>query len=296
MILMEFDKAGAEWVCVAYLSGDARMIDVIERGISPHVVTGSLITRVPEEIVAKEAKIVGMSTDPDVVSELRHEHFPELIQAERNGNIYLPRSMSIRQCGKKSNHGLNYGERYKGFALINEIEEREAKVICELYNTQAYPGIPLWHSSIKDQLRKNRTLVSLLGRKIEFMDEWGDDLFRAAYSFDPQSTVGDMVNDALIKLEKDQTSYMLKADILTQTHDSATVQYPDDDFLNMAKFAIKFGLDYMSPEMSTKGRTFTIGTDLKVGFDWGHMEEVKIVPKAKDLADAIKKACKKLRG
>ena len=26
MILMEFDKAGAEWVCVAYLSGDARMM------------------------------------------------------------------------------------------------------------------------------------------------------------------------------------------------------------------------------------------------------------------------------
>ena len=31
-MLLEFDLAGAEWVVVAYLSGDERMIDVVESG------------------------------------------------------------------------------------------------------------------------------------------------------------------------------------------------------------------------------------------------------------------------
>ena len=294
MILMEFDKAGAEWVCVAYLSGDARMIDVVERGVSPHIVTGSLITRLPEEVVAKEASVVKMTSDPDLVYELRAEHMPEILDMERQGLIYLPRSMSIRQAGKKSNHALNYGERYRTFALQNEIEEREAKIICDLYTSQAYTGIPLWWQEVRDQLRKNRTLISLLGRKVEFLDEWGDDLFRAAYSFNPQSTVGDMVNDALIAFEADRRPHMLKADLLTQTHDSATLQYPEDDWLNCAKFAIDFD-EHLSPWMESKGRKFKIDTDLKVGYDWGHMIELKGIPKnPKELANVIKAACEKL--
>lgn len=290
MILMEFDKAGAEWVCVAYLSGDARMIDVVQRGVSPHIVTGSLITRVPEDVVEKEAKIIKMISDPDHVRELRLEHFPELLEQESEGLIYLPRSMSIRQAGKKSNHALNYGERYKTFSLQNEIPESEGKIIVDLYTTQAYPGIPLWWGAVRDQLRTNRTLISLLGHKIEFQQEWGEDLFRAAYSFNPQSTVGDMVNDALVTLEQDHRPHMYKADMLTQTHDSATIQYPDNDWLDCARFAIDFEKQ-MSPELEAKGRKFTIKTDLKIGYDWGHMVELKIGRNVKELANAIKAAC-----
>jgi hypothetical protein len=294
MILMEFDKAGAEWVCVAYLSGDVRMIDVVKRGVSPHIVTGSLITRIPEDVVEKESKIVKMASDPDYVRELRLEHFPELLDQEADGLIYLPRSMSIRQAGKKSNHALNYGERYKTFALQNEIPESEAKIIVDLYTTQAYTGIPLWWEAVRDQLRKNRTLTSLLGHKIEFQQEWGEDLFRAAYSFDPQSTVGDMVNDALIAFDLDHRPHMYKAEVLTQTHDSATLQYPDNSWSDCARFAIDFD-KHMSPELESKGRKFTIKTDLKVGYDWGHMIELKLTHNVKELADAIKEACKRLR-
>lgn len=294
MILIEFDKAGAEWVIVAYLSGDARMLDIIDSGKSPHVVTGHLITDVPEELIVRESKIVGMNTDPDLIFQLRSEHLPELLDLEEKGVIFLPRSMSIRQCGKKSNHGLNYGERYRTFALTNEIEEREAKIIVDSYTTVAYTSIPLWWESIKRQLRKDRTLVSILGRKIEFMDEWGDELFRAAYSFDPQSTIGDMVNDALITFEADRETFMYKADALTQTHDSATMQYPENDWLDMARYAIRFGLDYMSPELEANGRKFHVGTEMKIGFEWGAMTEVPLSRNVKEVAHALESVWSKL--
>lgn len=292
MILIEFDKAGAEWVIVAYLSGDARMLEVVQSGKSPHVATGHLITGVPEELILKESGIVKVNTDPTLIYELRSEHCPELLDGEWK---FLPRSMSIRQCGKKANHALDYGMRYRRAALEWEIEEREAKIICDLY-PEAYPGIPLWWEGIRRQIKKDRTLVSLLGRKIELLDEWGDELFNAAYSFNPQSTVGDMVNDALIKFEADLEPFMYKADCLTQTHDSATMQYPENDWIDMAKYAIRFGLDYMSPELEALGRKFQVGTDMKIGFEWGDMMECKLTPNVEEVAHELERTWNKLQG
>lgn len=288
MILMEFDKAGAEWVVVAYLCGDARMLDIIESGKSPHVETGHFITRVPHELIVKEDKLLGKITDPDDLYEKRHELIPELFEDPR---WFIPRAMSIRQCGKKSNHGLNYAMRYKRAALEWEIEERDAKIIVDGYNIDAYPGIPLWHEAIRGELKKDRTLYNLFGHKIELMDEWGDELFNSAYSYKPQSTIGMTINRAIRYLEKDYSPVCYKADTLTQTHDSATIQYPTDNWLDAAEFAIKFGLDYMSPEFEVNNRKFTIGTDLKVGVEWGNMKhEIKLTRNVKEVAHALEAA------
>lgn len=294
MMLMEFDKAGAEWVVVAYVSGDARMIDIIETGKSPHVVTGHLITRVPEDLILLDNKIIDKLSDPDHIAELRHEKLPALYEGEKSHGWFIPRSMSIRQAGKKSNHGLNYGMRYKRFALENEIEEREAKTMVESYTGIAYPGIPLWWEDIRRMLKKDRTLYNLFGDKIELLNEWGDDLFNAAYSYVPQSTIGYTVNKAICDWEEDRSDPFLAADLLTQTHDSATFQYPTDNWLLQAEFAIKFAYDYMSPEFEAKGRKFTIGTDLKVGIEWGNMLEVKLSNNVKEVAHGLEAAWNKL--
>ena len=289
MMLMEFDKAGAEWVIVAYLSGDKNMLEVIESGESPHVVTGHFMTGAPKELILKENKIVDKATDPDLIEELRRESIPEIFDAAYK---FLPRSMSIRQSGKKSNHGLNYAMRYRRAALEWEIEEREAKQMVDLYNTDAYPGIPLWHEDIRRELRNNdRTLYNLFGRKVRLLGEWGDDLFNQAYSFKPQSTIGDMVNGAICDLYEDDSPECQLADLLTQTHDSATVQYPVDDFVKMAQFAVKFNT-MLSPEMEALGRKFTVKTDLKVGINWGHMKEVKLTKNIVQLASDLEKTWK----
>ena len=38
---------------------------------------------------------------------------------------WLPRIMSLRQCGKKSNHGLNYDEGSGEFGLINKSQSKK---------------------------------------------------------------------------------------------------------------------------------------------------------------------------
>lgn len=273
MILMDFDKAGAEWVIVAYLTGDAAMINVVESGKSPHVVTAHLMYGISEELILKENKIVDKLTDAEAIAEARKP----IIHLLGGSKISLPRTMSLRQAGKKTNHGCNYRETYRMFALLNEITETEAKPMVTSYSTTVYPGVAAWWEEIDQVLRTSRTFVNCFGRKIRFLDEMGQSLKNSATSFLPQSTNVDMVNAAMVKVFEDNSPAFRRAELLTQTHDSLTFQYPTDDWTRAAEFVIKTALDYLSPEIEYNFRKFKVGTDLKIGFDWSAMVEVEVV-------------------
>jgi len=283
--LIELDKAGAEWVVVAYLSQDANMLSVVDSGESPHTITGSLISTAPKEFVVKENKLVGNNTDAEEIAELRQ-------QLDIDKDWYLPRSMSIRQAGKKSNHGLNYDMKYRRFSLENEIPEVEGRTLVELYH-KSYPGIQrTFHKSIQNQLNETRTLVNCFGRKRRFMDAWGATLFDAAYSFIPQSTVFDITRIGMLKFFNDTS--MDKIEVLTQTHDSNLFQVDIVDTQDAAHTVIKIGLDYMNPLCQYNSKEFRIGTTLKIGLDWGSMEECPLSPDIDQTALAIQEAMDKI--
>lgn len=178
--------------------------------------------------------------------------------------------MSGRQCGKKSNHGLNYDEGFAKFALINELEQSEAKRIVEMYH-HIYPGIRILYEAIKRQLRQERALTNCFGRKVRFMDAWGPDLWKAAYSMLPQSTVVDSLNQGMVKIYQDDnlcSSAGANIDLLAQIHDSILIQVPVSCFVAFEWIQNKI-YNYVSPELTYNGRTFKIATDIKLGLNWG---------------------------
>lgn len=266
--LVEFDLAGAEWVVVAYLSGDPNMIGVVESGESPHVATGHLISRAPKELVIRENDAVGGATDPELIEELRRASVPELF----DGDYFLPRTMSIRQAGKKSNHGLNYDMRYKRFALENEMPEKDSERIVDLYRNQAYPGLVTWHTEIREELRTTRSLVNLMGRKIQLFDQPGPELWMTAYSFKPQSTVADICLQGMCAIYEDRHPVMEPLKLCAQVHDSIVFQYPDDDIEMLRAFAWRVKM-HMSPTLEARGRKFKLGVDCKIGQNWGDMKK-----------------------
>lgn len=269
-VFVEIDKRQAEWVVVAYLSGDANMLSVVESGQDTHVHTASLMFGVPHELIEAEGKLVGSNTDPDLIASLRLS-----LRDIRIAN--LPRTMSGRQCGKKSNHGLNYDEGFSKFALINEIEQPEAKRIVEMYH-HIYPGIRTWYEGIKRQLQRERALTNCFGRKVRFMDSWGPDLWKAAYSMLPQSTVVDSLNQGMVKIYHDEALCGVdkdNIDLLAQVHDSILLQVPVEVISHPVFQLVQKRLyDYVSPPLTYNGRTFKIATDMKVGLNWsGHHKE-----------------------
>lgn len=277
-MLLEFDLGGADYFVTAFCANEPRMIDIFRSGKSPHPITGSRIFGVSEDAIIRENKLVGLNNDPDEIAELRKQ-LPELKSAP-----FLPRTMSIRQAAKKANHGLNYREGYRTFALKNEIMETEAKRIVTLYREKAYPGLLDWYDRIDKTIRDTRTLTNCFGRCVYFQGALDDATFREATAFIPQSSVFDITGRAMPLMLEDETSDFATAELLAQVHDSLLTQYLSRDFRAMARYAIRLALDYMSPTLHYNDMDFVLSVGLKAGHNWGHTHEIKLTRDADALA------------
>jgi hypothetical protein len=101
--------------------------------------------------------------------------------------------------------------------------------------------------------------------------------------------VADVVNQGMARVFGGDGGITDGADLLANTHDSLTFQHPVDDWWRMAKAAIQIGLVYMNPEMEYGGRSFKIGTDLKIGPAWGDsMKSVPLVVDPYKMEEALK--------
>ncbi len=277
-VFMEVDKRQAEWVVVAYVSGDANMIAAVESGIDVHTHTASLMFGVDPDVIKYEHKLSGHSTSGDAIA--AHRVADSVVaKAMRESRKAWPRTMSLRQCGKKSNHGLNYDEGPNGFAMINEIDQAEAKKIVAMYH-DIYPGIRIWYESVKRQLHEGRILTNCFGRSVRFLGAWNDNLWKSAYSMLPQSTVVDSLNMGMQNLYADPAVSGVNganADILAQVHDSILMQIP------IAFLKVRENFEWLrekvrvetSPTMSYNGRDFKIASDYKFGLNWGEYSEEK---------------------
>lgn len=255
------------------------MIEIFRSGKSPHPVTGNRVFGVPEDVIVRESKIVGLNNDPDEIAALRKQYFPELA---RHG--FLPRTMSIRQAAKKMGHSLNYRLGYKTFALKNEIAETEAKRFVSLYREKAYPGLLKWYEQIDRTIRDTRTLTNCFGRCVYFQGALDDETFREATAFIPQSSVFDITGRAMPLMLEDETPDFATAELLAQVHDSLLTQYLSRDFRAMARYAIRLALDYMSPTLHYNDMDFVLSVGLKAGHNWGHTHEIKLTRDADALA------------
>lgn len=289
-VFMNFDKRGAEWVVVAYYAQDENMIAVVVSGRDIHIATAHLATGVPEAILKKEHKVVGLEVDPRLIERLRREHIPELFKEQ----WFMPRTMSFRQCYKKANHGLNYDMGPQRAALEWEMDYTEAKRVVDSYH-RAYPGIRRnMHKGIERQLNKDRTLTNCYGRKRRFLDAWGHDLLKAAYDFIPQSTIADVTGDAMCLIYEDTSDLMSTVQLRLETHDSLMVQVPTDDWSRNAQIVQRI-CEYYTPTLEYHGREFIIETDLKIGVNVGEMVELPIISNDnKGMTKLLKQAWRKV--
>lgn len=267
-VLMELDKRQAEWVVVAYYCNDANMIKAIQDGVDVHAYTASLMFNLPIEVIKYEDGLIGHSTQAQEIYEIRKGD--ELLSKIMTPQ--WPRGMSMRQCGKKSNHGLNYDEGPNQFALINEMEIPESRRIINLYHT-IYPGIRMGlHEAVKKQLQKDRTLVNCFGRRVRFLGQWESSLWKSAYAMIPQSTVVDSLNTGMVLIYNNKwLTTDLDIDILAQIHDSILIQIPIEHMANSATFHNLFDTckTLLTPELRYNGNSFKIETDGKIGINWG---------------------------
>ena len=183
-----------------------------------------------------------------------------------------------RTAGKTIRHATSYSAGPLVLANRLGIKMGDAKKLMELYH-KANPNLRMWYQQIQEELKRSRTLVNLLGRKHRFLDRWGDSLFRSAYSYIPQSTVGDLLNLALLKIYHGQKDLPFEISILLQLHDAVYVMAREENVMDL----IKYLRSNMLIPLKCNNLEFMIDVDFKVGDSWGESEDVEINWREKDV-------------
>jgi len=198
-VIYNVDLERAENKIVSLIAPEPRMREAFEQGIDVHALTGSLISDLPIEEVIRQDQ-------GHIVCQLG------------NGD------RTWRAYGKMANHALNYGLGARKFSLRLEIPEREAQWIIDRYHS-VYPGVRRYHKWVEAQLRHNRTLTNILGRKRKFHGRLDQSTFQEAYAHIPQSTVADIINRwGIIPLYNEP--WAANAILLNQVHDSIVFEVP----------------------------------------------------------------------
>ncbi len=176
-----------------------------------------------------------------------------------------------RFFGKKHCHALNYKEGPKTFAAMTGLPYGEAVIIRNSFYDAA-PRIQKWHMEVESHVDKFRRMETPFGRKRQFHGRRGDDRVRKAIAYVPQSTVADLLNLALIQLDKEIKECHLDWHLLLQVHDSMVFQVPYKTLIEHITLVLDRCFNI---PIKIHNRTLLIPYDVKVGMDWGHMEEVE---------------------
>jgi len=129
----------------------------------------------------------------------------------------------------------------------------------------AYPCLPRYWQWIAEQLQTIHCLTTPFGRQRHFFGRSDDDAtLREAIAGLPQSTTADRTNLCWWRIWK----YMPEVQLLAQTYDSVTFQFPEE--LNENE-VVSRAMSYLSvPLTAPSGRIYDVPWEAKVGWNWGN--------------------------
>lgn len=177
------------------------------------------------------------------------------------------RHYSYRFMCKKLGHGSNYGGRPETLATQTRLPISVVESFQPGY-FRAFPAHKLWHDHVDRTIRKTGQLTSLTGRRRYFFGRRNsDDVFREAVAYDPQGSLADIVNRAMLRIWRQR--YCI---LMFQDHDALTFMYPahlEDEIIPR----ILSDLPETIPLKNSK--SLTIPYDCKTGWNKGDYDARK---------------------
>jgi DNA polymerase I-like protein with 3'-5' exonuclease and polymerase domains len=284
-VLGQNDQAGAEALIVAYLCPPGKFRDLFLCKIKPHTYVAMHL--VPEHW----AKLLGVPN----IDEYLHSPitalsslplWSKLNQLIKDSDDDPDPSKRYYYIGKQACHALNYDATWMMFQLNSLVKsegalrltDQEAKRIHHLYRGNLFLEITWWHEEVQQTLEKNdRVLRNLFGYPRRFGEFWGRELFKQAYAFIPQSTVGTITNLAITELServynKDPLFTEARFSILNNNHDSILWQARKE----LAEDCSREVKKHIERELiSFRGEKFKMGSEAQIGGNWGVYDEKK---------------------
>lgn len=260
MKFAKFDAKSGESFCVGAIEWnlfqDGTYLDVCETG-DPHTATAKLVW-------------------PDLpwTGDLKKDK-------EYADKTLFYRHYSYRFTCKKLGHGSNYGGKPQTLAAQSKIETEVVEDFQNLY-FKTFPAHLLWHKNVQENLRERGYLISLMGRRRHFFGRRDDPrTYRAALAYDPQGSLADIVNTAMLNIWRRQTAQLMMND-----HDALTFQYPEE---TENEIIPKIAAQLPVPVELSHDRRLVIPYDCKVGWNKGEYHPQKNPDGLKDFNQGDKR-------
>ena len=206
------------------------------------------------------------SGDSKMISMIEQNQDIPSILATRMFNKAFPNQFSHEyRIAEAAIYAAAYGQSPRAFAIqtsatIKGISDNDAKKYISII-FEFFPKLKKRQENISYKLRKDRTLVNLLGSKITYYDRFNDDLFKKAYEWGYRSLMADLIKQISIHL----------VSIKAITNESVLVEAGFENIWNTVDLASS---RLWHPELKTHSHSFKFQPVCKKGTSWGNLETV----------------------
>ena len=177
-----------------------------------------------------------------------------------------------RQVGKASRHGFGYDLGEEGLSIKMKISLYRAKIAFQKISEMSPKIKGVFHEDVQAALAdNNRVFITPFGRRREFFNKWGKELFREAYAHIPQSTIGDNTKRCLLGIKDIDW-----IEILAEMHDGFLAQIPEGrqkDFYDIVKPIFEEPIDFSRGTLPRE--PIIIPVEFKMGENWGQLKKYK---------------------
>ena len=274
-VIVQADQAGAEALVVSYLCRAGNFRKLFLNGVKSHVyVAMRLFQDVWEAELGESIKDYCTASAEDLVKLPKWAELKKLISSSDGWSADKRYYFMAKMVCHASNYGMKaptfrVNVLQKSGGAVN-LSNKKATYFLETYHT-LFPEIRKWHNDTIAELKRTRTLRNLFGYPRMFTQPIEPSMYKEAYAFVPQSTVGCITNIAFTDLYHNPRIQELGADVLQNNHDSVLLQCYADCATEVAEIAC----EALNQEMvSPQGETFKMRSEAMIGPNWGDMVDV----------------------
>jgi DNA polymerase-1 len=200
-ILLEADGSQAEARAVSILAEDTETLELFKK-TDIHKMTAAWCFETNYDHVTKEFRFIG--------KKVRHA-----------GNY----DMGKARCMQVVNTDA------QKYGLDVSISEWKAGQLLDKFHQFAPKVRGVFHKAIQEALAaNNRILITPFGRRRQFLARWGNDLFKEAYAYIPQSTISDQVKMAMLATRERLPGIR----VILESHDAFMVMIKPNDLKEVA--------------------------------------------------------------
>lgn len=219
-----------------------------------------------------EIYIVAMLADEEQLLAMLASHTDEDIYTQIAAFVLYQKAVEEitpqeRSIARRVIDAAHYGMQWKSLQSMLwqddlYVPAKEVKRILQAYHNKFPKIASVFHARIARELRNTRSLLNPLGRRRTFYGKFDHHLMEKGYAYIPQSTVSDMVKEALVKIS-------LRFPVLGQQDDSLCVLVPEGDD---REEQLTWIAQCLERPIALNGRLFQIPIEMRCGFNMNRHE------------------------